>query len=488
MEIKKEKIILVLIFLLAFGFRMFFLFREKFYSSDSAYFNLHHSKYILSNYLPLVYDPQSYGGNIILDTHVFHYFLAIFNILFSDFIVYKILPCFLASVLVIIIYYFVKRITNNESAALFGALLSAFIPSYIGATINQISTLSLFIPLFFLSLYFFIDIKEKQKWFLYLTIILVLLDPLNLLMLFTLLLFSLLIISESFSLRLEEKEGIGLFLSFFFLVNLIIYKSLYLEQGIAAIWRNLPLELYGQIFQNFNLIGTIGIIGVIPLILGIIGFIVYTEKNRVILLLQAVLLATFSLLLLRLIPFDEGILFLAILFCITAGISIERFINYFRITKFARFEKIVLSLIIIISVVSLLIPAIFTALDVEDSGIFQDEIDAMTWLKFNTEHSSVILGNVYEGNMIIAIADRTNVWDTEFPHAENRIHDVNIVYTTQSLVKAKKVIDNYGINYIYFSEKTKEFYNVDNLAYTSDTSCFKEVYQNEFATIYKVVC
>src|SRR3989338_5147858 len=97
MELKKEKIILFLIFLLAFGFRLFFLFRIPFFSSDSAYFNFRHAKYILTHYLPLIYDAQSYGGNTILNTHVFHSLLTLFDILLPDLLVYKILPCLIAS-------------------------------------------------------------------------------------------------------------------------------------------------------------------------------------------------------------------------------------------------------------------------------------------------------------------------------------------------------------------------------------------------------
>lgn len=488
MEFKKEKIVLFLLFLLAFGFRLVFLFRVPFFSSDEAYFNFRHAKHILEHFFPIIYDSQSYGGNTILNTHIFHYFLSFFDLFFADVLVYKILPCLLASSVVIIIYYFIKEVTKNESAALFGALLGVFIPSYIGATLNQISVLSLFVPLFLICLYFFLDIKEKQKWFLYLSALLILLDPLNLLMLFTLLIFSLLMYAESFHLRAEEKEGIGLFLVFFILVNLIFYKTLYLEQGLTTVWQNLPLELYGQIFQNFNFFETITSIGFIPLILGIIGLIVYREKNRTITLFKAILMADFTLLLLRLIPFQEGILFIAIMLCICAGISIDRFIHYFRLTKFVRFENIVLSLFIILTMISLIIPSTSVALEVVDTGIHTEEIEAMQWLKFNTPRSSVVLGNVYEGNMIITIADKINVWDTQFFHAEDRITDVETIFTTESLIKAKKAMDTYSVSYIYFSQKTKELYGVESLRYTNDENCFKEVYKNEFATIYQVVC
>src|SRR3989344_3891486 len=217
-------------------------------------------------------------------------------------------------------------------------------------TLNQVSVLSIFIPLLLLGLYFFLEIKDKQKWFLYFSIILILLDPLNLLMLFTLFTFALLTYAESLGLKKEEKEGIGFFIVFFILVNLILYKSLYLKQGITAIWQNLPLELYGQIFQNFNIFDTINSIGFIPLILGIMGLLLYREKNRTITLLRAILIADFTLLLLRLIPFQEGILFMAVILCITAGISMNTFIHYFRLTKFARLEKIVLSTFIIVQI------------------------------------------------------------------------------------------------------------------------------------------
>ena len=294
--------------------------------------------------------------------------------------------------------------------------------------------------------------------------------------------------AESFSLKIEEKEAIGFFIVFFVLVNLIFYRSLYLEQGISAIWQNLPLALYGQIFQNFSLFETIGSIGFIPLILGIIGFVVYRKKNRIITLFQAILMADFTLLLLRLIPFQEGILFMAIIFCITASISIDRFISYFRLTKFARFEKIILSSFIVFAMASLIVPSTIVTLHIVDTGISQEEIEAMQWLKFNTPRSSIVLGNVYEGNLIIALADRINVWDTQFFHAEDRITHVETVYTTESLIKAKKVLDLYGVDYIYFSKKTEKIYGVENIAYTSDEGCFKEVYTNEFATVYQVVC
>ncbi|MBI5797607.1 hypothetical protein HZA98_01745 [Candidatus Woesearchaeota archaeon] len=488
MGIKREHLILFLTFLVAFGFRLLFLFRVPFYSSDEAYFNLRHSKYILQHFFPLIYDPQSYGGNIILNTHVFHYFLAFFNSTLPDVVVYKLLPALLASSIVFIVYLLAKELTQNEYASLFAALLSAFIPSFIGATINQISILSVFVPLFLLTLYFLLEIERKKMWFFASVIILVLLQPLNLLMLFTLLFFGILIFAESLTLKREEVDGMGLFVVFFLLVNLILYKQLYLKQGLATIWGNLPLELYGQIFQNFNLFETVASVGVIPLLLGVAGFILYKRKSRVMILLSAVLAADFSLLLLRIIAFRDGIIFLAIILCIVSAVSMAKIMEYLPLTKIAKKSKLIISIFIILTVTTLLIPSTTSALKVVHTGVTPAEIEALHWIKFNTAHDSVIAANAYEGNLIISIADRTNVIDTEFLRADSRILDVQTIFTTESVVKAKKALDNYGVQYVYFSDKTKALYDVRELKYASDENCFQEVFKNGFATIYKVVC
>ncbi len=488
MKLKKETIILGLIFLSSFIFQVWYSLKVSFFSSDEAYFNLRNSEYIIENFVPIFFDKMSYGGNFIANTHLFHYFLALFDLIGNEIIVYKIIPALMASSLIIIVYLIAKKITNNEYAALFSALLSAFIPEYISNTLNQISILSLFVPLFFLVIYLFIDIKENRKWFLFVATIFILLEPLNFLMISTFVLFSFLIIAESKELKIEELEAMGFFLVFIILVNLIMYKKIYFEQGIGVIWQNLPLELYGSLFQDFNIISTIGLIGFAPLLMGIIGFVLVKERTKTLLLLIAILLATFSLLLLKLIPFNEGLLFLAIILCISSALSFERLMEYLKITKLDKYASYIIVGIVLISLISLYIPSISAANRIIDYGVTAKEIEALNWIKFNTPHESIILGNVYEGNLIINEADRINIIDTQFFYAEDRIKDVELIFTTESLFKADKALKKYKINYIYFSEKTKEMYNVEDLKYTMDENCFKEVFKNEFAIIYKVVC
>jgi len=293
---------------------------------------------------------------------------------------------------------------------------------------------------------------------------------------------------ESISIPKREQEAIGLFVILFLLINLIFFKNIYLEQGLAAIWQNLPLEVYGDLFQDFNLFETISIIGFVPLILGIMGFVLYKTRDKTITLFSAVLFAAFTLLLLRLIPFAEGVLFLAIILIIVAAISVERFLSYLELTKLVKYTTYIVFFLFIVALVSLVFPSTNIAFDTVTDGVSAEEIEALEWIRDNTSVNSIILGNVYEGNLIISIAERTNVIDTQFFYAESRIGDVDTVYTTESLIKATKALNKYDTDYIYFSEKTKELYDVESLVYTNGESCFEEVFANEAAVVYKVVC
>jgi len=488
MKLRKETWTLLFIFFVAFGFHLAFLFQVPFFSSDESYFHLRHSQYITEHFSPIVYDSLSYGGNVILNTHILHYFLGILDIFLPEILVYKILPALFASSIVFVIYLLAKKVTENEYAALFGALLAAFVPSFLSVTINQISTTTLFVPLFLFVLYGLLTLEKQRMLFLFLSLILVLLEPLNLLLLFTLLMFIVLSLAESHAIQKNEMEAIGLFTLLFLLINLIFFKQLYLTQGLATVWQNLPLEIYGNLFQNFDLFQTIAIIGIVPLILGVLGLLVYKKHDRTITLFQSVLLADFTLLLLRLIPFEEGVLFLAIVLCVTAAISIEKIVAYIRLTKAARYKSLLMATLVIVALVSLIIPSVVIARDVVREGVTVSEIEAMEWIRDNTPEDSVVAGNVYEGNLIIAIAQRANIIDTQFFYAEDRILDVETIFTTESLVKATQALRKYGADYLYVSKKSQDLYVVSELPYIKGESCFEEVFRNDYAIVYKMVC
>jgi len=487
---KKTYLILIGIFLLSVLFQGYFALQIDQFSSDKAYFNLRHSEYIKDNFSPMFYDEMSYGGNYIIDTHIWHYFLALFALVLPVVLVYKILPILIASSIVFIVYLITKQITVNESAAMFGAGVSAFIPTFLALALNQISVYVVYVPLMLVLLYTLMDIKRRIGYFILLSFLLVLLQPMNFLVFFTLIIFLILAVSESLPIKTEMYEGISFFVLLTILVNLILFKNIYMSAGLEAIWKNIPQELLSNFFRSFDLIGLVYNIGLIPLVLGFIGFGIgiSTERKKMIYVFSAVILADIFLLTIRLIPYNEGLMFLAIMLIISSTIAIDKMIEYLKITKASRYLYLIVSGVIIIAVVSLLIPATMNANDLIHNGVTNEEIEALTWIKDNTPENSVIMGNVFEGNLILEVAYRTNVLDTSFLLAEDLYHDMYTIYTTESLYKAGVLLKQHNVDYVYFSDKTKNMFNVEELKYTRDGSCFEQVFENERTKIYKVVC
>tara|TARA_Y100000310_G_scaffold329205_1_gene398588 strand:- start:1880 stop:3346 length:1467 start_codon:yes stop_codon:yes gene_type:complete len=487
---KKEYLILLLIFLVSLGFQLFFSLQVPYYSSDDAYFELRHSEYIEENYKPLIYDEMSYEGNYILNTHVWHYFLAFLGLLLPSVLVYKIIPAFLASFVVFFVFIIARHLTKNTKAALFGALISAFIPTYIALTLNQISLYSIYVPLTLLLIYTFFNIKKRISLFIFLSFLVVLLDPMNFLVLLALLIFLILVVAESIIVRKEITESVIFFFLLTILINLILFKNLYMESALGALWQNVPTELYANYFKDFDVLGLIYNIGFLPIVLGFIGLglALSKEKKKEIYFLSAVILSDIGLLMLRLIPYEVGVMFLAILLCIASTITIKEIIEYFKLTKIVKYSTWVIVVIMFITVVSLMIPSVINAKDVIDNGVSSEEVDALTWISENSPESSVILGNVFEGNMILELAERANVIDTQFLLAPDRYYDIDLIYTTESLYKAGVELSKYEVDYIYFSEKTQEMFGITEITYVSDETCFEKVYENEKAKVYEKIC
>ncbi len=490
MKNKKELIVVLVIFLLCFGFNLFFSLQVPYYSSDEAYFNLQHSEYIKENFNPIVYDTQSYGGNFILNTHVWHYLLGIMSFSLGTLFAYKILPALLAALVVVFGYMIAKQITKSEMAAFFGAFIFAFIPNFINLTINQISLQVLFVPLMLLFIYSLLNIQKRMGLFLIVSLLIIVLEPMNFLFFLALILFLILMVVNDLPVLKATKESILFYVLLLILFNLILFKNLYFDQGLLAVWQNIPNQLYSDYFQTIDILGVIANIGIIPIILGITGLVFgfFTKNKRNIYLFTSIIASCLILLLLELIPFELGMMLLAVMLSITSIISIDRFIAYIKITKFSRFRFWIVGLIMVITIVSLIIPSVVYARDKVTNGVSYTEIEALEWLRDNTPEDSVVVASVYEGNLISTIANKINVIDTQFILAEDRYLDISNLYKTESLVKAQRTLEDYGVDYLYFSDKAKELYDVEVLRYADEEICFKNIFENEEVVIYEVVC
>ncbi len=487
---KKRYLILALIFIVSIVFQMYFTLNVGHFSSDSAYYELRHSEYIEENYSPMVYDELSYGGNYIVDTHIWHYLLGFLAGILPFIFVFKILPVILASLIVFFVYLLAKQISKSETAALFSAAISAFIPTFIGETLNQLSIYVVYVPLLLILLYCLMNIKKLMGWFVILSFIIILLDPMNFLVLFTVGIFLILAVAESLNVKTEMYEGLALFMFLTVLVNLILFKNIYFQQGLEAVWRNIPEELYSNFFRSFDIVGLVYNVGLVPLILGFVGFGigVSREKKKNVYLLSSVILADIALLALKLIPYDIGVMFLAIMLTISSAVAFEKIREYLLVTKVSGLTFGIMGLITLVAIVSLFIPAYYVSAQTVSEGVSVYEIEALEWIRDYTPEDSVFMGNVFEGNLIATVGERANVLDTSFLYAEQRYYDSYMVFTSESLYKTMLIFREYKVDYLYFSKKTKDLYEIESLSYVSDDSCFEKVFENNEVKIYEVVC
>jgi len=482
-----HKQILAFIFLLTLAFRLYFAFSQQSYSSDESYFHLRLIDYIKENKLPMFYDEFSYGGQEIFYPQLFHILIAILSLIpFA----LKIIPALIASSLVIIIYLIAKKITNDTKSSLLTAFLAAFIPIEIHNSVNQISIYSFIIPLILILYLCLMNLEEKKYFnlFLILSFLLPLIHPVSLLFIFSLVFYLILANTESLFISRYKREAIIFSFFIILLINFLIYRNLFLKFGFGIIWQNIPTYLFSIYFKNINLFESIYLIGALPLILGSLGifFGLFKQKDNSIIVLTAAILATLLLLSLKILNIQIGILFLGIFLVIISSSTISKIYNYITLTKFSKLKKYITYLVIILIIGLSLIPSYFVAKDLPN---YNNQVNSFLWVKENTPLTAIVIAPVELGNILTSVAKRKNIIDNNFLLARNteeRLNDVNLIYTTTLEVKALESLNKYGANYIYFDSYVRNKYNLTKLKYFEYEAekCFEEI-KND---VYKVLC
>ena len=120
------------------------------------------------------------------------------------------------------------------------------------------------------------------------------------------------------------------------------------------------------------------------------------------------------LLWLKLIELNIGLVFLGATLIVLSAQSFKLFFTYFDKTKLSRFKVAlwicVLVVFFLTSIVASMEWASATVSEVPDD----DEMDALTWLAENVKDDAVVLAPVSEGFLISAIAQKKNVYFTQF--------------------------------------------------------------------------
>ncbi len=477
---KKEVNFLIIIFLIVFFFRIYFSTQTLEFSDDNAYFNLRNIENIIKTGKPLAYDELSYSGKQTIAPPLFYYIMAFSSIILPFQLAMKIIPALFISFLVIIIYIIAKEISNNNEVSILAALISGFIPILISDTINQISILSLVLPMFFFMIYCIMKMREERTYLVYfviLSLLLPLTSSLAFLLILTLIIYSLLMIAESWNLRRTNKEAISFAILSTFLIQFIIFKQAFLLYGFNIINQNIPKQILSQYFSNINLFSIIAQIGILPLILGVISIFLgffYSRRDHFFLLIS-LSLSSLLLLILKLIPITTGLIFLGLSLSILSAFALERLFSYITVTKFSILEKHVFNIFILIILFSLFLPSIFAAKDTLNNIPDEIDVQALEWIKGSIEEDAIILTSYEEANLLSYKTGKKNIADSNFllaPDAEERLQDINILYTTGSKFKAIELLNKYNVNFIFLSEKTKRKYNINDLSYIQDQRCF----------------
>lgn len=487
--LKKEYWLLLLIFIFTIVFQLLFILQTPHFANSESYYNLRQIDHISETGKTISQDTLSYGGRQNIVPPLFYYLLLFFN--FSP-LALKIVNTILISTLVFVIYFSSLYITKNKKASLLAAFIGAFIPIIYSLTLNKISIHSITLPLFFFMIYCMMKVDENKKYIDYFFIssfLLPLISPIAFMIPIVFAFFFVLTNVEYVEISRRKKELILFSFLLIFLIEFIIYKEAFLQHGAGIIWQNIPPQILDNIFENINIFTTILRIGILPTILGFIAvfYVSFRSKRNSFLLLSSVLLSIFLLLLLKLITLTLGLALLGTTLTIFSSFSLYKLFLYLDKTKFHNYSKHVLFLIIGLIILLSFYPSFTTAERVIDNSFTDEEIEQIEWLGRNAKEDQVILAPLEYGNVINAVAKRKNVIDENFllaPSAEQRLNDVDQIYITPFETKALEVTDKYNVKFVYFPERAKQKYQIEEIVYVENGDCFQKAKQE----IIRVLC
>ena len=147
-------------------------------------------------------------------------------------------------------------------------------------------------------------------------------------------------------------------------------------------------------------------------------------------------------------------------------------------------------------IATIFIPSWFTAKQVIQDTVTQDEIAVLKELgqEISSEEGGtdlLIASSAEEGHYVSYFAIKKNVIDRNFiyvPNLEIRYNDINTLYTTISGSDALDIAHKYDIGYIYLSPRTKKIFGIEGLKYSTDEKCFRKVTSSGEVEVYKVRC
>jgi len=492
---KKDYYWILAIAMLALALRLYFAFQTPAFTGDEAYMTLRQVEHIRATGMPLTYDELSYGGRTHIFAPFFYYFLAFFNLFLPLDLVGKLIPNLFSILIIPIAYLLSWKLTRQRDAAIFGAAMAGFIPAFF-SNLNSISAYSVVFPMLFYMIYCFIDIDEDNNAYIFMALFFVstLFSSITFLLLISMVGYLVLAKLENFRMKKNELE-VTMFSIFFFLwLQILVYKNAFLFHGAAIIWQNIPVQILADYFAGTNIVKVISLIGAIPLTYGVysISHYLFDEKNKNAYILISMAFSAALLVWLKLITTEPGMLCLGI----TMAILFSRFYQFvfdeLKITRLNRFYRPIWAAFIFIFIFSSVVPSAYYAGRAAENSLSIRDISAMQWIKINTPPDSVILSTPGEGNLITALAKRRNTADSDYlliPNINKRFKDIKNIFTAYYSADAARLLNENGIDYIYFSDRARQEFKIKGLNFADDNTCFRPVYDFDGKVqIYEVLC
>jgi len=485
---KSVKYWILAIFIITLTLRLILAFSVPNLTYDS-YYHIRQVEHIRETGLPLFQDPLSYGGRENVFHPTFQYVAAFFTLFLPIDIVAKVLPNIFLALLVPIVFLIGRKITNDPTSGLVAGLIAGFLP--ILYSTNSFVPATMFLPLMFLTIYAFMNVKDHFHLYLYLLCFIVLsfTTPATSLILIGYVLYLILSMIEGKRVNWAELELMIFSLFFFLWSQFLFYKDTLLKEGWGFVSQNVPQQIIQRYFPQLSITQSLVLVGIIPFVLGI--FVVYQSlfqsKTSKAFLLISLAISTTLLSWLKLMEYTLSLSFFAVIIAILFATSYQEIKNYLQKTKFFRLKKKATAILVILSIITMIFPAIVHAL--EQDTPTNEEIEAFKWLNTHAADKAKIAASLKEGNLITYYSKRKNIMDRQFnliKDVDERFQNINSIFTTKFQTQAIDIFDAYGTTHIVLTPKTKEYYQVEDLDYVKG-KCFDLIYDQE-TKIYLVKC
>ncbi len=487
---RKTLVVMILIFVII-SFARIFLSAGLFAFNDShSYMVAEQAESALSYGVSISADGQSGGMHINFLT-LYHVLLGIVSFFTSIIIGGRVLTILLSSSIVFPVYFYCKHMTKDEAASVVAAVLSAFIPAYVFGTTNSLSGSALSIPIMVLVMYFFLKVRKDTKIFVILLTALIFTGPAVHIFVSGLLIFMLFSWTEKLRVRKAEIELILFSLFLVALSDLILYRAVIVKYGLTGLLYDLL-----RTGEALNLEGDSGIIsvvlniGIVPLLSSFMIFMAYIakKKKKSVYLPMSIMIVSFSMSLLGLVPYNYGLSVMGVMSAILSGELFSLAGSYVDRTKFRSWKPVfylgMLAFIFLTSV----IPSFYAAAAAGEKSFSSDLITSLEKLKVISD-GDVVVSSPDIAPLISYYSDDEYILDDEkiYHDRTERSEDVRLIFTSAVASTALMIMQKYDADYIILDDSARIHYNITRISYAGG-DCFPAIISEGNVTVYRRAC